>query len=255
MQDKEFDSLFRSKLENFEAEPTSQVWTGISERLDGKTGYRKLVPYLSIAASVLILAAAGIVFIPRTSKNTKGDKPVVKTGLVKTQPVAPAQPAQPSVKEEAVKPATGATNTMAQVRHSNAVRPTVKEPVKQAVEQPAIPEEQVHQPEQLLAAVQQKPESIDPVLPTGSTPLIAKDITDEAPVVTATPAAAASDEPVTTRPKRRVHGIGGLLNTVIAAVDKRKDKIIEFSNTDDDESSTITGVNLGILKFKKEEAK
>jgi hypothetical protein len=41
------------------------------------------------------------------------------------------------------------------------------------------------------------------------------------------------------------------LNVVIAAVDKRKDKVIEFSNTDGDESS-ITGINLGIIKIKKE---
>jgi hypothetical protein len=35
-------------------------------------------------------------------------------------------------------------------------------------------------------------------------------------------------------------------------VDKRKDKLIEFSSKDDDES-LITGINLGIIKVKKEE--
>ncbi len=51
--------------------------------------------------------------------------------------------------------------------------------------------------------------------------------------------------------KHRVRTFGDMLNVVIAAVDKRKDKVIEFSNTDGDESS-ITGINLGIIKIKKE---
>jgi hypothetical protein len=52
--------------------------------------------------------------------------------------------------------------------------------------------------------------------------------------------------------KRRIRSLGDLINVVVSKVDKRKDKIIEFSNTDDDEA-TITGVNLGIIKIKKQD--
>jgi hypothetical protein len=51
------------------------------------------------------------------------------------------------------------------------------------------------------------------------------------------------------------HGIrtfGDLINVVVAKVDKRQDKVIHFSDTDDDESN-ITGINLGFVKVKKEE--
>ncbi len=65
MQDKEFDELFRSKLNNIEAEPTAQVWDGIAGSLRGRRRYRTLIPYLSIAASIIVLAAAGILFIPK----------------------------------------------------------------------------------------------------------------------------------------------------------------------------------------------
>src|SRR5258708_4022920 len=82
MQDKEFDQLFRAKLDNFEAEPTGQVWDGIVEGLDGKRRYKMLVPYLSIAASIIVLAAAGILFIPQ--KAAVNTKPRVKSGIVKT---------------------------------------------------------------------------------------------------------------------------------------------------------------------------
>ena len=51
--------------------------------------------------------------------------------------------------------------------------------------------------------------------------------------------------------KHRIRSLGDVLNVVIAAVDKREDKFIEFSNTDEDDA-TITGLNLGIIKVKKE---
>ena len=44
--------------------------------------------------------------------------------------------------------------------------------------------------------------------------------------------------------------LGGLINLVIAKVDKREDKIIEFDESDEDESN-LTALNLGILKIKR----
>ena len=46
---------------------------------------------------------------------------------------------------------------------------------------------------------------------------------------------------------------GGLINAVVGKIDKRKDKVIEFNDDDDDDDgATVTGVNLGIIKIKKE---
>jgi hypothetical protein len=52
--------------------------------------------------------------------------------------------------------------------------------------------------------------------------------------------------------KRRMNTFGDMMNAVIAKIDKRQNKFIEFSNTDGDEA-TITSVNLGIVKIKKED--
>lgn len=52
--------------------------------------------------------------------------------------------------------------------------------------------------------------------------------------------------------KHGIHTFGDLINVVVAKVDKRQDKVIHFSDTDDDESN-ITGINLGFVKVKKEE--
>jgi len=52
------------------------------------------------------------------------------------------------------------------------------------------------------------------------------------------------------------HGIrtfGDLINVVVAKVDKRQDKVIHFSDSDDDEESNITSINLGFVKVKKDD--
>jgi len=48
----------------------------------------------------------------------------------------------------------------------------------------------------------------------------------------------------------KIRSFGDLINVAVAKIDKRKDKIIEFTDDDDDES-TLTGINLGIIKIKK----
>src|SRR5580698_7427927 len=96
MQDKDFDELFRAKLDGFETEPSANVWPGIAGGLDSSKRRRSLAPWLSIAASIVVLAGAGLFFIPKkTNTGTKPRvnnpisaiaRPVVKTPPVATQP-------------------------------------------------------------------------------------------------------------------------------------------------------------------------
>jgi len=256
MQDKEFDTLFRSKLENFEAAPTSQVWDGIVEGLHGKRRYAVLLPWLSIAASVLVLVAAGILFIPQKI----AVKPLVGPPIAKT-PVAPQvvkqDPAIPQQQGIAKRPAIASApvNRMAKVKpvktnQETAVTSTPTETVPENVSA-AQPHEQ-----QIIAAVQPK-EVISPEATGVQTPITPQTI--DMPVAANTKPVIAAAMPnivdkqsiATARPKHKAHGIGGFLNTVIAAVDKRKDKIIEFTDSDDDDGANVTAVNLGILKFKQ----
>jgi hypothetical protein len=53
--------------------------------------------------------------------------------------------------------------------------------------------------------------------------------------------------------KHGIHSLGGLVNVLIAKVDKREDKLIEFTDDDDDNTaSSVTAVNLGVIKIKKQ---
>ncbi len=256
MQDKEFDGLFRSKLDNFEAAPSARVWEGITEELNGNRRSRKLIPYLSIAASIIVLAAAGVIFIPKNKGNINHQH---KNTIAKQAQPVKVQPGKTVVPE--IKPAE-VLKQKASVSNIARVKPAKVEhniPAK-TIEPVIIQENPVNSQEQpVIAAVQEKHDIITPVVPDNSTPLAIKQTPDEAGSFSAKPLTAAVVLPankadsLTAKPKRKVRGLGGLLNTLIAKVDKRKDKIIEFGYDEDERESSITGVNLGVIKFKKGE--
>jgi hypothetical protein len=258
MQDKEFDEVFRSKLDAFEAEPTSQVWDGIVEGLNGKRRYHALLPYLSIAASIIVLIAAGILLIPqKTSVISK--HPDITSVAKTTQPVSIA----PTVKADTLKerhqdvitPTTSATNRAARIKAVK-IAPIIQGKNINPVVVPESPLKPAEQP--VLAVVQQKKEVITPAVPDINTSLINNPAVDETQVFKTKPALIASTMPpmdkqdfTPVKAKRKAHGIGGLLNAVIAAVDKRKDKFIEFTDSDDNETNVMS-INLKALKSKNE---
>src|ERR1700743_2371629 len=89
MQDKEFDDLFRSKLDNFEIEPSAQVWQNIDAELDGKKRKGGLFTLLGIAASIIMLIGAGVLFLPKKVANNSNEHKLahnrVKPAVVKPE--------------------------------------------------------------------------------------------------------------------------------------------------------------------------
>jgi hypothetical protein len=256
MQDKEFDKLLNSKFENFEAEPSPMVWDNIAGELDGKKGKRALLPWLSIAATIIVLVTAGVLFFQQkgdddtikhhtklTANNTQRvERATVKTDTTHTNNVAATIDPDRSNKK--------ASATIAKVNTIN----------KDINVNPTITDNPTHQPEPvkteeqpLIAAAENRP-VIKNVVPDNDSKPVTKTSVIETPVTQ--PAVIASvakhdDAPVVK--KRGIHNLGGLLNVIIAKVDKRPDKLIEFTDSDDDDaSSNLTGVNLGIIKVKKQ---
>ena len=117
----------------------------------------------------------------------------------------------------------------------------------------AKPEQQ-----QVLAAGPQKQLPPKAVVPDNSTPLTNKQAPEQVqaysaqPQIAALPVVAINKDTVTARTRHGVHSFGDLVNVLVAKVDKRRDKVIEFS-PDDDGESHVTGINLGIIKIKKRE--
>jgi hypothetical protein len=264
MQDKELDRLFQQKLDDLEIQPSGQVWQSISAELNA--GRRKVIvlPLLSAAAGVILLITAGILFIPKQpvkhndqhhpTEIVKTHQPVKQTVAVTVAPVVPPTPAQNKVP---VNPVIAPVNTIAHVSKTKTrsnLMPSVQQPLTPA--QSPVP---AHTDEPLLANAP----SVDyPVVKAGAPDTATRispkptiiDIEKTQPVLIAqVPSKAAS---VVAKPvkKHRIRSLGDVFNVVIAAVDKRKDKVIEFSNTDEDDA-TITGLNLGFIKVKKEKDK
>jgi len=264
MQDKELDRLFQQKLDDLEIQPSARVWQDISAELNADKRKRILLPLLSAAAGVILLITAGILFIPKqpvknndkhhSTEIAKTLEPIKQPAAVKVEPMAPPPPAQNKVPANSV---IAPVNSIAQIRKTKSksnLTPAIPQQTT-AAPLPVI----IHEAEPLFAS---DPATDYPVVKTAAPDTTTK-ISPKAtlinsektqPVLIAqTPVQPA---PATAKPvkKHRIRSLGDVFNVVIAAVDKRKDKVIEFSNTDEDDA-TITGLNLGFIKVKKDKDK
>lgn len=250
MQDKEIDHLFRSKLDNYELEPPARLWGGIASRMDKKK--RTLTAWLSIAASLLILLSAGLYFVVQVKDNTK--KPVQMAAVKNNKPaktiIAPVveTPAVAQPKAERLI----AMNTIVKSRKQKVK--TVK-----VVNEQRVTETLTAQPQPHLAQVFQKPaDQVRFVVPDATVPFnekveIPEDVSFKSNTLAAHQEAANNAIAAAPAKKHRIHNLGDLINVIVSKVDKRKDKLIEFSSDKDEDESTLSGLNLGFIKIKKED--
>jgi len=254
MQDKEMDGLFRSKLEGFEMKPSANVWPGIAAELDPPKKKIRLAPFLNVAASIVVLVGTGLFFIPKKEAvKHKGQQVAV---ITKTAPAinrAPAVNAAPQATASPVKIID--INNIAMAEHKKHAGTGTIVAVDTAAK-PAISIQPSQQ--QVIANVPQKQQQAKAVVPDNSTQLIAKQAPDQVqayttqPQIAALPVIATQKDTVAVKPRHGIHSFGELVNVLVAKVDKRRDKVIEFS-ADDDGESHVTGINLGIIKIKKRE--
>jgi hypothetical protein len=205
---------------------------------------------------------AGILFIPK--KTLVGPKHHVQNTLAKTPwPVNPVGPAKGDTQAGGLKPVNGGagrpvhSNTLARLQPA---RTTGYDTVKSAV--PQIDSQQpVKMDEQpmIAATAKPQPDKLDNIVPVGKIQPAIKPTDDDAVAFTTKPVLAAGQAAPVNKPdaapvktRHKIHSLGDLINVVVAKVDKRKDKIIQFTDTDDGDSN-ITGVNLGVIKIKKGE--
>jgi hypothetical protein len=261
MQDKEFDDVFNSKLGDLEMEPSARVWDEIADELDGKKAKRSLMPWLSIAASVIILVTAGILFLGKnTKKHGKHTKPDLLAlnqnhAVVKTKDDTDKTIIEPVITAKPNNRVTSTLNRAAYQNLSQANNVTVpnvnkEDNTSKQTEQPAKADDQ-----QLLASIPQTESNVlQGVVPGKEIKLAPRSLDIEEQAQTGKPIAASGAKPVATGFKKHgIRSLGGLINVLIAKVDKRQDKLIEFTDSDDDDTeSSVTGVNLGIIKIKKQ---
>lgn len=288
MQDKKFDELFKDRFEEAEIEPSMDLWNNIEGELDTKR--KRIFPvFWMVAASAVvgILAVALIFNGPKDNKNSALIAVNAKPGTLDNKPVKlnnkPGQLTSSSgipaaatiaavVTAENSSPATAHTegNYVAAVNANNSTSRkessekrtpeiyeaggttkkdlTAMQPAERIVRlnnQQALakmgftdlPKAKVHEAQ---ADIPTQKDAI--VLATTNTPL-----------ATADEVGNENDEAVRKNDeadKKGIRNVGDLINFVVDKVDKREDKFLKFK-TDDDDNSSLIGINIGMLKFSK----
>jgi hypothetical protein len=250
MQDEDLDELFNAKLKGLEVEPSAVVWDKIAPAISGDGNKKKsLAIYWQIAASVVVLLTAGLLFRPSPEK-------IALHGQYNGHEVAVVKPVQPATDEFD----SSTTHTADALYHQTAVNssaihhdkaPEVNNNISQDMTsyRDSIQHLAVVKPENIV-----KPERQDQIINTTAPVNTIADVTTPKENTTKPLAIAAIPEQKNSeiKKKKKIHTLGDLFNVVIAKVDKRENKVIEFSDDDDDDAFTISGVNLGPLKVKKQ---
>jgi cytoskeletal protein RodZ len=258
MQDKEFDDVFRSQLENFEAEPSERVWTGIDDELDSSRRRKLWIPILRVAAVLVVVATAGIIVIQQ--RQTVIPKPGKKPALAVNQPkaivkpvsVAPEKEAEPvaqpePIKKEVLQPANSIAKVVA------AKRGTAPAAIEKAAVVADKSEEQIVRP-QLVAMADATPatEIKHAVVPNNDVPLAIK---DPEPIINSTitkpvlAQAPSPDQPARPVKHKGIHSFGDLVNLVANKVEKQK---AASALDEDDDDSAVAKINRGIQRVRQE---
>jgi hypothetical protein len=253
MQDKEFDELFRSKLDAFEQEPSDNVWPEISAALASSKRRKRSTAWLSVAASVVVLATFGTIYIGKKNvviihPTGKSESAKLNAAIVPAGPVSPPSVAAVPKQTAAPLKASG----FARVRSSSQPALIIAQKSDTAPKQPAP----IGNNNTQLAANPAREQVIisNPVVPGNDVPLAVKSTADlqfsakAGQLANAQKQQADAKDSSAVKRRHKIHNFA----EVVDKIDKRKDKLIVFSS-DDENDARITGVNLGMAKTKKGE--
>ncbi len=253
MSDKELDKLFQQSFEGFEVQPSADSWQKISAELPEVhqiKKQRKLPIFWMAAASIIIIGVFAVLFqnqpekIQLRAKVQKSDS----SNLIVSAKNSSNQ-VKNSIQKQSLK-ATENSNIKTQISSDKPLQNNVSEDLPQT---------------QFLASTQTEESSAKEAIQKTTVAGIKKVknvtlSTLQVPVKEEALACAVEKEipnlaglektETNTFRRNRVKNVGDLVNLVISKVDKRDDKIIEFKHEDDEESSSVTGLNLGIIKYK-----
>lgn len=246
MSDEEIDEMFRQKLQSYEDTPSAQVWKNISRELQPEMQAKSNTSRIWMAAASLILLASLALFlmpgkppVRLQASQVVGSKPVEHKELPKAVSTKPHEPKSVLFLERL------ASMRIESDRHVEDYKKRGR----------AISENIAH-----IAQVQQvdiQTTSALPAINYGDAPqiLATEKLNVEKPSPQPVLALAKPDHEDFSANKGKIKSLGDIVNFVVRQVDPRKEKIIEFTNHD--EGSSVSSINLGLLKIrtKQNEAK
>lgn len=249
MLDKDFDQFFKSSFEDYETVPAADSWAKISEKINPKPKKKSFPVFWMAAASIIIVFGIGISLF---------NKP---TALIKLHPDAGNEMLAGLAEDqkEIVKP----------IKTKEPITKTIETPVLKIAKTEKLAEKSTEIKETVReeSAVTNEPLTVEYPLANNVKSIRPKSVTEqllEQEKVTAlkkqdaitinenkdifiADASTAKDYP---SKKLKISSVGDLVNFVVAKVDKREEKIIRISKTDESDNEII-GINLGLIKFTK----
>lgn len=255
MPDKDFDKLFRDQFMDAEIEPSADLWGSIADKLEPKK--KRSFPLMWVAAASVAVVASVMLFMQNDEKI-----------LLRPNVIAMASVSNES--NTAAVPVTTVETTPNEVVAEENIAPSATKYV-QAVKRSVAPVEaaDVNEQKNILASVQPSETNDHLAIKNDIKRVDVKplEVIEQEKVTTETPtnrmmaAVPPKDEttdyiePVEDNDnKKGIRNVGDLVNYVVDKVDKREKKLIKF-NTDDDDNSSIIGLNIGFLKLNKKNNK
>ncbi|MFC5284943.1 hypothetical protein ACFSSE_05480 [Pedobacter alpinus] len=251
MLDKDFDQIFKSSFEDLEIAPAADSWSKITKELD-KKGTKKFPIFWMAAASVIVVLGIGVGLYIKPTELIKltTNKNKMMADLAKEQPTPTTATEDLTVTDDVlVNPEKVATKQVASVNNNTSNQEITENQENIAVDATIAPESNV-----LIAETN----TIKPLRAKSVTEQIIEDEknieTINRPILTAQSIASVNniENATNTNRKIKIPTVGDVVNFVVAKVDKRDEKIIRVSKTEESDNE-ITGINLGLFRFIKAE--
>ena len=230
IQDKDFDNLFRDKFIDAEIEPSANLWAKIEDQLAPKR--KRIIPMYWMAAASIAIAITAMLIFEKTEKiQLRADDVITNIEKPVVQDVV--------------------TTTVDEKSSTNLVVSKVKVQIAATIKNEA-PEDnikniqEVVQPNITLARLPIKQADPKPIDVLVENPIVIAQVAPQQQNMDNDPI----DEMDNTTTRKGIRNVGDLVNYVVDKVDKRDKKLVRF-NTDDDDNSSIIGINIGFLKLNK----
>jgi hypothetical protein len=233
MSDKELDQLFQSRLQSLEEMPSAGLWGNIEKKLDARPKYIYLKRALALAASVLIIAVLWVNIGNEAYVVSHAEEPPVSEEKVA------AEPAEVLASRAPAQHALAAANSGQKVENAKRKKEKPLFAKQLAEDVPHIVNDKLQETVEIEDAPM-----MATIIPEQPLPMVVEEISGNILVEEDR-----EDDYVQDKKQSRVKSLGGLINRVIAQVDKREDKLLAFDEVG--EESNLVSMNLGIVKFKR----
>jgi hypothetical protein len=239
MSDEEVDEMFRQKLQSYEDAPSALVWKNISNELQPQKQIKSSPPRIWIAAaSLILLACLALLFLP--------GKPPVKLQASQSTEL---KPVEHKGTPPAVTPKLREPKGILFLERLASMRVESDKHVKDYKKSGKAISENIAHITQVQQTEIQTPNVTAEISQREEPPvLIANELNVENTSPASVLALAVPEQEDPVPHKGKIRSLGDIVNFVVRQVDPRKEKIIEFTNHD--EGSSVSSINLGLLKIK-----